>query len=83
MMVPTIHRNGTSKESLLEGYIAAGYAVQTALAALCETAPNGRDYYPQEIGALTKATMEHNARESHLRAVLSELLILVGRITEA
>ena len=46
MQAPMIHLNGTSKETLIEGYCEAGNAVMNALKAVSENCPNARDYYP-------------------------------------
>lgn len=77
MMVPTIHLNGTSRESLVADYEAALDAVRAALDALCATAPNGRDYYPQGASAYGVAEQDHYVRLGHLRVVADELEALI------
>ena len=47
MIYPTIHANGTTKERLLEAIEGASLALKIAEEKLAQTAPNGRDYYPQ------------------------------------
>jgi hypothetical protein len=47
MIYPTIHPNGTTKERLLETIEGASLALKIAEEKLEQTAPNGRDYYPQ------------------------------------
>ena len=76
MRKPTIHINGTSGNVLSEQYATAARAVNEAINALGEAAPNGRDYYPQGPGAITEATAEHKARLTKLRTVHAELLEL-------
>ncbi len=83
MMIPTIHLNGTSKQSLIEGYCKARSAVVVASDALRECYPNGRDYYPQGVGALKVATNEHSARITKMSEVLDELTALIDAIDEA
>lgn len=73
MRIPTIHLNGTSRESLLDALGTAGSALYAALKALDECAPNGRDYYPQGPTALTEALTEHADRCAHVRAALHEI----------
>jgi len=73
MMTPTIHINGTSREQLLEGYLSAITALDTALDKLLLTAPNGRDYYVQGDDAWRKASAEHLERMRALHAVREEL----------
>ena len=60
-MLPTIHLNGTSKRELLEQYSAARQALEAALTALSNAAPNGRDYYPQGPMAILHAQDQHRA----------------------
>lgn len=73
MIKPTVHRNGTSREALLDAYCIAGNALRGALETLSDAAPNARDYYPQGDDAWLQARAEHAAREEKLRSVLAEL----------
>ena len=70
---PSIHMNGTSAKSLIEGYVAGYEAIGQAIHALQNNAPHGRDYYPQGDEAYKKAREEHEARVSHLLAVQDEI----------
>jgi hypothetical protein len=70
---PTIHLNGTSKESLVDGWNDAYAALQAAYTALQHTAPNGRDYYPQGPDAIQTATTEHRMRLLKIECVLEDL----------
>ena len=79
---PTIHLNGSGRDSLVNGWSAAWEAVGTAFEALKKTAPNGRDYYPQEPVALEKAVEEHRGRLQRLQAVQDELEELIHRALE-
>lgn len=74
LICPTVHLNGTSRESLMDQYRAAYRAVQDALKALANASPHGRDYYVQEDGAYNRAAREHNERCEKLRIVSDELL---------
>jgi len=67
---PTVHMNGTSRESLLSGFRGAHSALLIARDALAATMPNGRDFYVQPAGSLSKAMQEHVDR---LRAIDSLL----------
>ena len=80
MKSPTIHLNGTSKESLLEGYDNAWTAVHEAYEVLKKTAPNGRDYYVQEDGSLDIAVEEHRHRLQVLHDVMNELGTIMQEI---
>ena len=72
LVLPIVHRNGTSREALIDQRCAAGARVREALAALAEMAPNGRDYYP-EPGRFELARAQHNRRAAALRWLLEEL----------
>lgn len=80
MQVPTVHLNGTSKDDLLKGLENASYCLTQAYEALKQTAPNGRDYYPQGNEALGKATEEHMDRLRRLDAINDEIDELAGEI---
>ena len=47
LTLPTLYLNGTSRDSLLDGYLAALDALRLAMEALQAAAPNARDYYVQ------------------------------------
>jgi len=61
-ILPTIHSNGTSPEDLRDKATTAGQRITDALAALSETSPNARDYYPQGEGAYKEALEAHEKR---------------------
>jgi hypothetical protein len=73
LATPTVHLNGTSKESLLEALSNARHAVNEAIGSLANTAPNGRDYYVQGVNALHHAEVEYQARVQALLNVYDEL----------
>ena len=82
MIYPTIHLNGTSKESLLEDIEKAYAAIGEAQQALAQMTPNGRDYYPQGPDAIYKALEEHRQRQQKLEDVRKELQDIAEHITE-
>jgi hypothetical protein len=73
MTLPTIHMNGTSLRHLQEANEKASGAIREAIEALAQTAPNGRDYYPQSNEAIHDAMEEHWARMNRLQLVRLEL----------
>lgn len=73
MTLPTIHLNGTSVESLLEDNDKAYRALDLALSAMRQSAPNGRDYYPQSPSAINSAIDEHQERMRKVYEVMKEL----------
>ena len=64
---------GTSRESLLDAICNATDALRKAQAEVVETAPNGRDYYPQGMDAFRAAEREHFARMQRIIEVRQEL----------
>lgn len=79
LAIPTVHRNGTSKEALMQDLENASNKLYEAIKALEETAPNGRDYYVQGPSALAKAEKEFKARADALKKVYEEIgLIMEG-----
>ena len=82
MILPTIHLNGTSKSRLVESLCDASAAIEAAYRSLKQTAPNGRDYYPQGEKALEQATAEHFARLQKLDDVKQEVDRLTLAINE-
>jgi hypothetical protein len=81
VVMPTIHLNGTSGDALLKAVQDAGVALNVALTALQETAPNARDYYVQaDPKAFTHASNDHEKRLGRLEAVQCELEALAEGI---
>ena len=71
--LPTVHLNGTSRQSLIDDNDAAYNALRAAVRALEKAAPNARDYYVQGDGAFANAVAQHVARLTALRSVLADL----------
>ena len=82
MMTPTIHMNGTSRNSLLDEINDAMRALSVALEKLALMAPNARDYYPQGEDAFGKARQEHANRLTSVRKVREELKTLAESILD-
>lgn len=82
MTIPTIHLNGTSGQELLDQVLNACHSLNTALSALDNAAPNGRDYYTQGPAALPMAQNEHQARVTKVRGVLDEMQQLAEAIAD-
>jgi len=82
MMTPTIHMNGTSRNSLLDEIRDATHALSVAIEKLCAMRPNARDYYPQGQDAFAKAQEEHQSRITAVSAVRQELNALAESILD-
>lgn len=80
MIKPTVHLNGTSRESLFEQYAEAAQALRQAIDAHERSAPNARDYYPQGPDVFSKARVEHWERSGKLRSVLQEISDLLESV---
>ena len=78
--LPTVHLNGTSRDTLLEGYIAALDALRLAREALQAAAPNARDYYVQAGDTFCLAQNQHFVRLARLRETLDELNTLAEHV---
>jgi hypothetical protein len=79
---PTVHLNGTSRAELARQLSEARKAIRAAQDALNEASPNGRDYYPQPLGALRAATGEHLARARALASIDAELAALQAHVED-
>ena len=82
MIHPTIHLNGTSRETLISEYREAYDALQLAQQALCKVTVHARDYYPQGDEAFKQAKDEHIARVLKLAEVNGDLIDLILKLVE-
>jgi hypothetical protein len=82
VLIPTVHRNGTAGEVLLDQYTAASEAVRKAIDAVFAADPNARDYYVQGIDAARTAEREHEARIKTLKTVRDELAAIAEGIQD-
>jgi len=84
--LPTVHLNGSSKQSLLDCYFDAAEALRKALVAVQATAPHGRDYYVQRTHdgehVTHRAIAEHVDRLKRLESVLRELNALALHVCD-
>ena len=72
-ILPTIHSNGSSAQSLTEDYSHARRAVQDAMIALKAVDFNARDYYVQGPNAWTEAVKQRHDLYQHLSDVFNAL----------
>lgn len=82
LIVPIIHLNGSSQESLEIQYHNAARSVMDAINELSNSGPNQRDYYPQGEEAWRCAKEEHESRVNRLRSVYDELLYLFNTVSD-
>jgi hypothetical protein len=80
MIFPTIHMNGTSRESLSKDYMEAYIAIRDAMDVLAKAGPNGRDYYPQGPEAIVRAQEHHRDQMMRLNSVAEELIGIVEHV---
>jgi len=82
-LAPTIHLNGTSKESLLNQQLAVYRAALELLNALAHATPHDRDYYVQtDPRAGTIARGWHQIKVEHVRDIATEAEALAQQIQE-
>jgi hypothetical protein len=81
-IIPIIHLNGTSKESLLDGYVEVYKALKFSVDKLYDAAPNGRDYYVHRDGekAFRKARKQHEDRINKIQLVMNEIEYIINSI---
>jgi hypothetical protein len=72
-ILPTIHLNGSSAQSLTDDYSHARRAVQEAITALMSVDFNSRDYYVQGPNAWTEAVRQREEIYQHLSDVFDAL----------
>ena len=84
VIVPMIHLNGTSADSLMGAIDAAHDAIGQAYEMLKQCSPNGRDYYTHATApqAMTTAQDEHRARLLSLHNLQAELYAISLAIDE-
>jgi hypothetical protein len=76
MTLPTIHANGTSLDTLLDGYDAIDRALYDLIAKWQAVEFNARDYYPQGPDAYMQAAGERlmqTVKLKELRAYIDEM----------
>lgn len=79
LTIPDVHMNGTSKGGLTGPLYDAYAAVQQARDALCQTGPNGRDYYTRP-GTMDRAVRDHSRRVKTLTDLMEEVDHIIGKI---
>ena len=73
MRIPTIHLNGTGKETLISGYHEAYDALRKVENALSDIEFNPRDYYVQGPDAWPEAVKEMDSRKLKIYEVKKEI----------
>mgnify|MGYP001336589642 CR=1 FL=1 len=80
--IPSVHRNGTSQEELVEALTKASLALFDATAPLAACSPNQRDYYLQPDSVWKMAVEQHSARVAALHKVREELVAIAEAILD-
>jgi len=78
VVIPHIHLNGTSRESLLNAYCEAYSAVRIALDGISNIAPNGRDYYITDN--FKEAVGQYDSWVNKLKQVQQEIADIIYEI---
>jgi hypothetical protein len=82
MRKPTVHLNGTSRDSLIEQLSNAAQAIEAAIAAVCNAAPHPRDYYIQDGTPVLDIQAEHYDRVHRLLGVKTEIEEMLAHVLE-
>lgn len=79
---PTIHINGTGRDTLEQEYRAAGDALDAAMGALQRCTLHMRDFYilPDGEARFRKAVAEHQDRIARIRSVYDEITAMHEKI---
>ena len=80
--IPTIHLNGTSKDTLTVEYYTAYKAIKESINTLLDATLNGRNFYPQGSDAFYQASEERQDALSKLHQVKSYIEEMITGITE-
>jgi len=80
--IPTIHLNGTGKDTLTAEYYAAYKAIKESINTLLDATLNSRDFYPQGTDAFYKAREERQDALSKLHQVKAYIEEMITGITE-
>ena len=72
LATPFVHSNGDRRETLLDRLESAYSAVNAAMDALRQCAPNGRNAYPVD-GLMQRLERQHRQRQEYLSAVLESI----------
>ena len=73
VVVPLVHLGGTNGDELARQLTGVADALDSALSALVDAAPNGRDYYPLPDGVFATAVEDHRGRIQRVVALLAEV----------
>lgn len=82
MILPTIHANGTPRQILEDGYLAAYSGVLKAMSTLAQVEINARDYYPQGDDAFSKAVAQAIQARDHLDACKTYLGTIINHLMD-
>ena len=80
MITPTVHLNGTGKETLVEQHMQAYQALMEAYGLMCDAAPHARDYMDRE--ALSEAKLAHYTRTERVLVIADEYAAIALGISE-
>lgn len=80
MILPTIHLNGSGRESLMKQYREAYMKLHDAVLTLRAVDVHSRDYYPQGPEKGAQAQAEHLDRQAKLWEVLQDLETIYNSI---
>lgn len=69
LIAPTVHLNGTSKDSLIEQYANVLEAIDVLQKAMAAATPHMRDYYVAPVGSYERAMDQHRTRWSSLMTI--------------
>lgn len=81
--LPTIHSNGTGKQTLLDGYLDAYHAVDAVAMTLRKVEFNARDYYVQGPDAWPQAVKERQEMFAKLESIKQDLMSILTHVSDS
>ena len=82
LIIPTVHLNGTGKDTLVNEYVNAMSAMDKAIETFRKITVHGRDYYPQGNNAINEALHQRSKQLEELMTVRNELETIAIAISE-
>jgi hypothetical protein len=73
IVLPIVHSNGSGRQALMDQQHQAVMAIQAAIAALMDSMPHGRDYYPLGDDVHHRAYLQAMERVTALQKVQAEV----------
>ena len=82
LIAPIVNNNGSSKDNLLEDYLAIKAALDEALHIMARGTPNGRDYQTVDPGIASAAREAHSERMKIIKDMRDEFYAIAIEVSK-